>query len=113
MIIVTINDDRLIIRGHAPRQEPDHEIICTAVSATVQMMIAGLTVAGVPETSFSDFHEHGGEIIIDLSQVDYTDHACRVVLTAGVSQLMAIRKERPLAILIDIDFLETSKYFEF
>ena len=113
MILVTIADERLIIRGHAPREEPDHKIICAAVSATAQMMVAGLTIAGVPETSFSAPQEHGGEIIIDLSQVDYSDRACRVVLTAGVSQLMAIRKERPLAILIDIDFLETSKYFEF
>lgn len=113
MILVTIADERLIIRGHAPREEPGHEIICAAVSATAQMMITGLTVAGVPETSFSDPQEHGGEIIIDLSQVDYADRACRVVLTAGVSQLMSIQEARPAAMIIGIDFIETAKYFEF
>ena len=113
MILVTIVDERLIIRGHAPREEPDHEIICAAVSATAQMMITGLTIAGVPETAFSDPQEHGGEIIIDLSQVDYADRACRVVMTAGVSQLMAIQEARPAAMIIGIDLVETAKYFEF
>lgn len=113
MILVTIADERLIIRGHAPREEPDHEVICAAVSATAQAIIAGLTIAGVPETSFSDPQEHGGEIIIDLSQVDYSDRACRVVLTAGVSQLMSIQEARPAAMIIGIDFIEAAKYFEF
>lgn len=113
MILVTIVDERLIIRGHAPREEPDHEVICAAVSATAQMMIEGLTIAGVPEMAFSDPQEHGGEIIIDLSQVDYSDRACRVVLTAGVSQLMSIQEARPAAMIIGIDFIEAAKYFEF
>ncbi len=113
MIKISIEDDKLIIRGHSSAEDKDHEVICAAVSATAQMLMLGLRLAGVPEDAFSEPEEHGGEVVIDLTGVEEMGSACRVVLCAGIFQMMSIANARPKSVSVDIDFVKFSKYMDF
>ena len=65
MINAVFYHDKIVIRGHAPREDARHpSIVCAAVSAAVQTVLTGLELAG-NEGAWTAPEEYSGEIVID------------------------------------------------
>lgn len=99
MIDVKIDDKKIIVRGHAPRDEPGRpSVVCAAVSAAVQTVLTGLELAGNDRT-WTAPEEHGGFIEIDKTGLKH-DETTAFLLALLKIQLERIAEAAPQAIQV-------------
>ena len=99
MIKVTIDEKKIIIRGHAPREEPGKpSIVCAAVSAAVQTVLTGLELAG-NENAWTVPQDKSGFIEIDKEKLNH-DEKTAFLLGLLHIQLVKIADAAPESIKV-------------